>query len=287
MMASSQNQFPLSGVIGVVDSLAGHIEMATELGLQCVEIRADLLRTAGAADTEIFALVKSASARGIRSLYTLRHQEQGGTFKGDEDERVRLCEEALQSGATMLDLEHGTKAGAEMAKKSVPIILSYHNFDHMLSVDDLNELTIEIESQRPSAVKVVPTGQTVADAVTMMSWVQRSNAGVARIGFSMGEHGKYSRVFSRACGAPITYAAFGDPVAPGQIDITAMLDRYHCMALSPESHIVAVVATASRYNEYIEQNQSDNTIHVRFNSEQQSDIESHQKAMNIADVVIL
>ncbi len=46
-MAHTQATFPLSGVIGIVDSSSAQLDRALELNLTRVEIRADLLRHAG------------------------------------------------------------------------------------------------------------------------------------------------------------------------------------------------------------------------------------------------
>lgn len=251
-MSNSNPVFPLRGVIGIVDASADQLQLAVDSQLRCVEIRADLLRTAGMSDTEILSLIAESKTKGLGCLFTLRHVDQGGTFNSTESERVSVCELALNAGADIIDLEHGTDASVQMLKKSAPMILSYHNFDAMLDETELASLTNAMQTLQPAAIKIIPTGQSIKDAAQMLSWVGNASKGIKRIGFAMGREGGVSRILTLTQGAPITYASFGEPVAPGQIDITHLLSRYNCNKMTPSTKIVAVIGDASATDEYIQ-----------------------------------
>ena len=79
----------------------------------------------------------------------------------------------------------------------------------------------------------------------MLSWVNAAEGDIRRIGFAMGEAGEFSRILTLACGGPITYATFDAPVAPGQIPIDLLLDRYHAQSISGETGIIGVIGSAS------------------------------------------
>ena len=82
----------------------------------------------------------------------------------------------------------------------------------------------------------------------MLAWVANNTASSAtgtdkrikRIGFAMGSSAAVSRIMTTACGGVITYATFGDVVAPGQIDIDELIANYRVGELNSESRVVAV-----------------------------------------------
>ena len=269
------------------------IELALKLKLRCVEVRADLLRTAGLSDDELLSVVVAAKAAGLACLYTLRHADQGGTFAASESDRVALCTHALNAGADIIDLEHGTEAASIMLQLSAPMILSYHNFKSMLSAEELAVLSVAMENQVPAAIKIVPTGNSINDAATMLSWVGAANRHVRRIGFTMGDDGGTSRVLTLAHGAPITYASFDKPVAPGQIDIALLLERYQCMDMNSDTKIVALLGDQTQIDHYMDKQlnnskqQSGAVVWVGFASTDRAMVEQHQQAMKISEIHLL
>ena len=71
---------------------------------------------------------------------TLRHPSHGGTFSGTEDERVEINQKALEAGADLIDLEWASDASAAMVQKQAPMVISHHDFERMLSEEELNDL---------------------------------------------------------------------------------------------------------------------------------------------------
>jgi len=289
-MTQLKTAFPLSGVIGIVDSSVSQLDLAQQYGLRCVEIRADLLATtAGMPNNEVLTLIKTAKADGLACLYTLRHADQGGTFTGSEDERVERCTQALKAGADIIDLEHGTNSAKAMLENSVPMILSYHNFRRMIDAAELAELSDAMEAQAPLAVKIIPTGQSMGDAAQMMSWVGDAGGDIKRIGFAMGPDGATSRILGLTRGCPVTYASFGEPVAPGQVDINLLVERYQCMNMSTDTVVEALIGDDASVEKYIaaEQGKQPSTVFIGFPKAQRAQVEQHQRALNIRDSVVL
>ncbi len=295
-MTDSKIDFPLTGVIGIVDSSVSQLELAQQFGLHCVEIRADLLHSgAGMSDNDVLTVISAAKVAGLACLYTLRHEDQGGTFNGSEDQRVARCKQALEAGADMIDLESGTDAAIDMLQSNAPLILSYHNFDSMLGATELAKLSAEMEAQTPAAVKIIPTGQSLADAAMMMAWVRGAGSEVKRIGFSMGADGALGRVLALTCGSPITYASFGAPVAPGQVDISMLIERYKCMSMTVDTRVTALIGDDASIEQFYADQKSksdsvDTTIGnvcVAFTIADASAVEKWQKELNISEIIRL
>ena len=226
------NSFPLEGVIGIVANNATEIDYALDHKLSCVEIRADLLINNGTSVDDLVELVRETKIKGLSCLFTLRHPDHGGEFFGTEAERVLINQSVLEAGADIIDMEWGTEALYAMAEKNAPIVISNHDFKAMPSIEVLEELTLEMESFYPDAIKFVPTSSTLVHSVQMLKWVGNRTRDIARIGFAMGQKGACSRIMTTVYGAPVTYASFGDAVAPGQLSMDALINCYRVSELN-------------------------------------------------------
>ena len=235
------NHPTLKGVIGIVANDSKEIDLALSNKLSCVEIRADLLLNKGLSVEDIFELVKNAKQKNLYCLFTLRHRLHGGKFYGTEKERIQINKLAIDAGVNCLDLEWGTEAEFAMFKENAPLLISYHDFSLMPTEEELEKLTLEIEEHYPHAIKVVPTASKIAHAVQILKWVKRANnKNVPRIGFAMGNHGSCSRILTTLYGSPITYAAFGEVIAPGQISMDHFLNLYRIPELEEDFIIFGV-----------------------------------------------
>lgn len=237
----SASEFPLRGVIGIVANDGDEAALARQHGLQCVEIRADLLLAAGHSIEQLLAIVAACGASGLATLFTLRHPSHGGSFSGSEDDRVSISRQALAAGASVIDLEYRSAAAERMLGEGAPLVLSHHDFEAMPTPADLAALTAAMEALSPAAIKVVPTAAALADAVRMLEWIGEARGGVRRIGFAMGSAGACSRILTIARGAPITYASFGASVAPGQVPLRDLREIYRADTLDSSSRIAALV----------------------------------------------
>lgn len=288
-----QKPFPLRGVIGVVANSPDEINSATVKGLQCVEIRADLLLDTGLSEAQLMTCVTHAKNSGLGTLFTLRHPTHGGKFTGNERERLRINESAIKAGADIIDLEWDSDAAKEWLTGEQPIILSYHDFNSMPATTDLDTLTAKMQSTGADAIKVVPTASSVSDSVTMLQWVAAASADVQRIGFAMGSAGACSRILTLGHGAPITYATFAEAVAPGQIDIDELLNSYRAKQINDETTVIAVCADKKTLDENIPALNTDlaqreeNTVAIGFPAEAQTELEHAMDTLRLSEIRVL
>ena len=234
-------EFPLSGVIGVVANGPGEIEQAGRYGLQCVEMRPDLLLDNGFGTADILAMVEQIAQRGLGCLFTMRRHDHGGKFTGSHREQMEYCLQAVARGAHIVDVEWDSACARELISQGVATILSHHDFGGMTSATELAAITNRVKDLCPAAMKLVPTAKTFDDAVRILKWVEKADKDFPRIGFAMGAAGECSRILTRAFGGPITYAAFGAPVAPGQIAMDQLLSHYHADKLTTQTRVIGVV----------------------------------------------
>ena len=246
------NSFPLEGVIGIVANGSAEIDLALDHGLSCIEIRADLLIKGGTSVDNVVELVRKSKTKELSCLFTLRHPEHGGEFFGTEEQRIQINKLALEAGANIIDLEWGTDALVEMSDKNVPMVISHHDFKAMPSIEELEKLTSEMESFCPYAIKVVPTASKLADFIQMLQWVRNGTSDIARIGFAMGQKGTCSRIMTTVFGAPVTYASFGNAVAPGQLSMDALLNCYRVPELNGDCLIYGIAGEGVKHSRELE-----------------------------------
>ena len=287
---SAKERFPLQGVIGVVANSIDEITLAAQKNLQCVELRADLLLDAGLTLDQVLATIDQAKQNNLASLFTLRYPSHGGKFSGTEEERAAINRQALAAGADIIDLEWNTEAAATMLSESAPLILSYHDFNDMPDDQTLTDLTRDMEAAGSLAIKVVPTASCLGDSARMLQWAGNATEDTVRIGFAMGKSGASSRILTIAHGAPITYASFGEAVAPGQVAIDDLLDVYRAMALDSQSTLVAVIGNDNKAESIAHklnlefQNEGSNYVAIGFTPEQLNDLQVNREIFNLRDI---
>ena len=236
------SELNLSGVLAVVTPENCREPVPAAVG--GVEVRADLFDSR----EESLELVASVSkTRPV--LVTPRHSSQGGGWKGTERERAAYCLEAFDRGASLADVEHGSEAAGELLGAGKPVLLSWHDFDGMVTAEELDRLTLDMEMRGPAAIKVVPTAGRLGDAVRMLEWVaQKPAEGAARVGFAMGAAGGPSRILSLSRGAPWTYGAHGAGVAPGQLPVEQLTDLYRVDQLDLETRVYGVAGNPVKHS---------------------------------------
>lgn len=290
---TSHSTFPLRGIIGVVANSLAEIDSAIAAKLQCVELRADLLLDAGLSIDDIHAGIAQAQQASLAVLFTLRHPDHGGKFNGSEAERVSISRDAFKAGADIVDLEWDSKAAASLITESVPMILSYHNFNGMPDADELARVTRIMSQHQPAAIKIVPTASGSEDALRMLGWVADADGEIARIGFAMGAAGACSRILTVAMGGPVTYTAFGPAVAPGQVALDALLNSYRVMQMTGNTRLVAVVGSDTDAEQHVaELNQqfreaAADSVAVAFPVAANNALQHYRISLHIADIVAL
>lgn len=286
---SPSRPFPLNGVIGVVAESADEVADASARGLQCVELRADLLLDRGLSESDLYQLITLCKAQQLGVLFTLRHPDHGGAFGGSESERLAMSLKAAECGADLFDLEVGTEAAAMLPADAPPMILSYHDFHGMPTAVELHELTAQMENTEACAIKVVPTAARLEDALTMLKWVGRDNGSTSRIGFAMGEFGACSRILTTALGGKLTYASFGSPVAPGQIDMDELLSQYRVDTFNQLTRVIAVCADGDAGRERVAQinanEKSSHRVAVAFPASERALIDACSQWLKIDEII--
>ena len=175
-------------------------------------------------------------------IVTCRPAWEGGYFQGSEEERRRVLARAHQLGADYVDVEW--RAGFDdiiRAEDGRRIVLSAHDFEHV--PHDLDDQFREMRATGAEVVKVAVQAEALTDLVTLRDFGHRHRAqGTgAQIVIGMGPAGIPSRVLPDRFGSCWTYA--GQGIAPGQLELSQMLDEFRVRTLTADAELFGVVGS--------------------------------------------
>lgn len=166
-------------------------------------------------------------AKGIadRLIVTCRKKGEGGLFEGSEVERLELLKDWSGIGPAFIDIELSSLEEGIPEWAEGRLIASWHDFEGTPSTDRLLSL-LEEAKRYGGYVKLVTTARRFEDNLKVLGLYRRFKRLIA---FCMGELGLLSRVLCPLLGSPFTYTSFGEPTAPGQLDVRELRELYELM----------------------------------------------------------
>jgi 3-dehydroquinate dehydratase-1 len=188
-----------------------------------IELRADGLED----ETQAKELLERAkSLTNLPIILTVRMHEEGGAFKGTEEERVNIIKSALEL-ANMVDieLEMNEKDRDEiiaLAKsKGVLVILSYHDFEKTPPEEEMASVLEKEEAAGADVAKIAVKASFTGDVIRLLNVTQESakKLKIPLCTISMGKEGAISRIASPIFGSAITYGYVTKETAPGQLSV--------------------------------------------------------------------
>ena len=163
-----------------------------------------------------------------------RSADEGGRWDGDEARRIEKLLQAIELGASIVDIELGTKNLERiipMIKKRAKCLLSVHNLERTPPLDEMKGIIQRQLKAGADVCKIVTTAQGFEDNLTVLKLI--SEFPEARlISFAMGPLGYLSRVLCPLVGGEFTYASIekGKESAQGQITVRDLLKIYEMIS---------------------------------------------------------
>ncbi|MFP4054240.1 MAG: shikimate dehydrogenase [Phycisphaerae bacterium] len=207
---------------------------AVTAGADAVELRLDALP---ALPSHQLLRDLLAACLPAESIVTCRPEREGGAYDGDETRRLETLKNALQCGATWVDVELDTDPAVRPDPSRT--ILSHHDFDRC--PPDLDTLASTLDAAEAGVGKVAFAADGPSDALRALDVLR--NAGKPTLALAMGEAGVLSRIAARKLGAFGTFAALesGAESAPGQPTIHDLRSLYRWDEVTPQTPLMGVV----------------------------------------------
>lgn len=156
-------------------------------------------------------------------IFTLRPKSQGGAFQGSEEERIAWLRKLFALEPDWVDLEFCTLAQTLAREhRNIRWILSYHNFKE--TPKNL-ETTLQSMQKIPAHLyKIATLCHTIADALFLLDLTKSTQ--MPLIPIPMGERFLPFRLMSALFSKQFSYAAAGEPLAPGQPTLLELVEQY-------------------------------------------------------------
>ncbi len=208
--------------VAVVAPTSKEMEKAA-FGLDCdiIEVRLDNL--ADPMDQEALSKIEKPL------IATCMPDWEGGSFKGEEDERIDVLTMSL-SYASHISIEQrmDPKLRDELMKKAkaqgVNVILTHHDFEKTPDVPMMVATLKEQEASGADIAKIAYMPKTQADALNVLLAVESAGLSIPVIALALGEIGKFTRIMGPMLGGYLTFCApdGGAGTAPGQYTLSEM-----------------------------------------------------------------
>lgn len=198
-----------------------------------VELRLDLFEE----QPDLQSLL-SAAERPV--IATCRPPDEGGRFRGPENERLEWLRLAARLGAAFVDVE-ATAAKSLGDVRPARRIVSMHDLEGM---PDLAAHWRTIRGLGADVVKVVGTARDAHHVPPVLRVL--ADADIPTIAMAMGAAGLASRVLAlRSDACFLTYAGpdEGQGTAPGQPSIKTLISSYRARAISHATEAYGFIAT--------------------------------------------
>jgi 3-dehydroquinate dehydratase/shikimate dehydrogenase len=220
--------------------IAEHQRIAED-GIKLVELRLDFLRRTP-------DLARLIAARPTATVMTVRRVQDGGLWRGNEEQRQRLLRSVIAAQPEFVDLEVDIAAQIPPFGKTRRII-SYHNTEEM--PENLGMLHQEMSAKNPYFIKIAVLPKTVDEMLRFLTFVKTKNEqaktlgskGVRVIGICMGEIGKASRILAKRFAMPYTYSTFSEEriIAPGILEYRELRDLYRYEQINDQTEVFGVI----------------------------------------------
>ncbi len=178
-------------------------------------------------------------------IFTIRLPEEGGYWKGSEQERVNNFQKAINAGVEFIDIEW------KAAQKTLPalrfnettrLILSFHTAENDLEI--LKRQLHEMVKLPADVYKLIFTAHEFDDNLTAyLLWQEAQKLGIKYVIHAMGEHGTLSRLWGAIFGNEWTYVSLDGAAetATGQISLGAARKEYFLPEKTPQTRLVGLL----------------------------------------------
>ncbi len=198
------------------------------------ELRVDLLEEEEKKKASLFP-----SMVDIPVILTIRREEDGGKWKGEEKNRKALFLKCLDGDFSYIDLEEDIKKNEVESKartKGVKIIRSFHDFSGL--PEDIVSKVAKLR-KRGDVAKLAITPRSMKDVIAIFR-ASDELKGVEKILIGMGDYGVPTRILYKRLGSMLTFSS-ENAVAPGQFSPEVLKNLYRSDKVDEKTAIYGVV----------------------------------------------
>ncbi len=190
---------------------------AKQLGADILELRIDLL------SQNPQGVLEELKKLGLPIIITNRMADQGGSWQGSEEERIRELLLLLPL-ADAVDIELCARDRDSVVNKArnagKTVIISTHDFQKTPDNIVMDSIIHESLEAGADIAKLAVMPGSLMDVLRLLEVTLLAKGPVCTI--AMGVTGKHSRIIAPVYGSVMTYGYVDTPTAPGQLRIDEM-----------------------------------------------------------------
>jgi shikimate dehydrogenase/3-dehydroquinate dehydratase type I len=198
-----------------LEKVMGSAQEAIRGGADMLEVRFDRM-------SKLPSDLSALASLPVPKIATLRPREQGGMWKGDDSDRKRFFERAMDI-FQMVDLELGSELiDALRPSPGIEVICSHHDFTSTPGPERI----VDIMEKAWEMGEIAKAAFTVKGPKDLLSLERASRAlpNRRKVLIGMGEMGGLTRARADLLGCDFAYASLsaGKEAAPGQLDLPTL-----------------------------------------------------------------
>jgi 3-dehydroquinate dehydratase-1 len=211
-----------------------------EAGCDIVEVRLDVIGWEG----DWVDQCRAAEASGLPVILTIRHEAEGGQWRGPARERLALYQRALPH-VSAVDVELRSDIARAVVERARRLgktgILSFHDFERTPRLAELRAVLAEAQ-EHATVAKITTMVHGEPELDTLRSLLAgRWKVPVCVMG--MGPLGAKSRVALAALGSCLIYGYLDQPAAPGQLSAPELVRELRAAVREYDRHRSALEQT--------------------------------------------
>ena len=183
------------------------------------------------------------AAKRVPLLFSCKRTQDGGTWKGTEDERLILLRQAILSKADYVEIEH------DIADQIRPFpgskrVVSYTNLAETPS--DIAQIHAAMCGMKPDVIKLVVRARTPEEAWPLVQLLAKSPVPTAIVG--LGRPGIMLSLLGTKLGMPWCAAALerGMEAFPGQPTVRDLTEIYRVRDINRQTRFIGVTGLGER-----------------------------------------
>ena len=182
-------------------------------------------------------------ARPKPVIMTCRREQDGGEWRGNEDERRALLRQCIADGADYVEIELDA-ADAIPPHSGTKRVISFTNLKE--TPPNIGEIYKRALQKHPDVIKLTTVAATPEAAWPLLRIVAQAKVPTVIVG--LGKPGNMLAILGRKVGSPWTYAALekGMEAYPEEPTISDLQKIYHFRQITPKTRFVGVTGQTTR-----------------------------------------
>jgi 3-dehydroquinate dehydratase-1 len=217
----------------------------SEVPCDLVEVRLDLIGWAG----DWLERCRAVEASGLPVLLTVRRHTEGGQWRGPDQGRFELYQQALPH-VSAVDVELRSDIARPVVQQARRLgkvaIVSFHDFERTPPADELRAVLVEAQ-EYATVAKITTMARGESDLGTLRGLL----AGQWKVPvcvMGMGPLGAKSRASLAALGSCLTYGYLDEPAAPGQLSAAELIRELRAVVPGYAQHRTSLEQTRTALN---------------------------------------